>query len=68
MYIRLCTHIKNGSTYAPGECNPANHNVHEGQSEMRLPLALGAETVNKHDSIWIYKCDNCAMVYEEPDC
>lgn len=24
--------------------------------------------MNKHDSIWIFKCDNCAMVYEDENC
>jgi len=24
--------------------------------------------VNLHDSIWIFKCQNCAMVYEDENC
>jgi hypothetical protein len=67
--IRLCTHIKNGSTYAKNECNPGNPNVHEGKIMPRLPKDIhGAETVNIHDSIWIFKCTNCAMVYEDENC
>ena len=37
VFIRLCEHVADGSTFSGFECNPGKANVHEGKAALRLP-------------------------------